>query len=127
MSDEPKQDDNTIAEWTLPEPVFRSSEGFTPRSALLGPQDDIPTEPGFSDDETEESIDLSAHPDEQAEDDIHQSVRPSSKTRIRHQKKRTGCAKTFGLIAGAITISAAAIVVALIYFLFYFRSGSTTF
>ena len=76
MSDEPKQDDNTIAEWTLPEPVFRSSEGFTPRSALLGPQDDIPTEPGFSDDETEESIDLSAHPDEQAEDDIHQSVRP---------------------------------------------------
>ena len=127
MSDEPKQDDNTISEWTLPEPVFRSSEGHTPKATMFVLQDDIPTEPGFSDDETEESIDLSSEPDEPIEDDIHQSVRPSSKTRIRHHKKRAGCAKTFGLLAGAIALSAIAIAVVLIYFLFYFRSGSTTF
>ncbi|MEQ1642509.1 MAG: hypothetical protein ABL959_03565, partial [Pyrinomonadaceae bacterium] len=58
MSDEAKKDQAANGEWTMPEPVFRSSDGYTPKTAIHSVQDEIPTEPGFSDDETEEDISL---------------------------------------------------------------------
>ena len=110
----------------MPEPVFRSTEGFTPKTALHSVQDEIPTEPGFSDDETEEDITLPDARDNSGDEEKGgQSVRATTKTRVRHAKKKTGCAKIFGLLAGAIVLSAAAVVVILIYFLFYFRPTDT--
>ena len=51
MSDDNKKPDENAGSWAMPEPVFRSTEGYTPRSAMSGAQDDIPTEPGFSDED----------------------------------------------------------------------------
>src|SRR5471030_2616364 len=59
MSDEPlltdEPDANEIkapGEWTMPEPVFRSSEGHTPKSASAEPdiddQDLVDTDPNMS-------------------------------------------------------------------------------
>ncbi len=128
MSDEPKKDQAAGGEWTMPEPVFRSTEGFTPKSAIHSAQDEIPTEPGFSDDETEENIALPDSPEETADEEKSgQSVRASTKTRIRHSKKKAGCAKTFGLIAGAIALSIIAIIAAAIYFLVFYKPTDTSF
>lgn len=128
MSDEAKKDQAAGGEWTMPEPVFRSTEGYTPKTAVHSVQDEIPTEPGFSDDETEEDI-LVDDIDGDASDDSgpHQTVRASTKTRIRHPKKRSGCAKTFGLIAGAIALSLFAIIAAVVYFFVFYKPTDTSF
>ena len=127
MSDEAKKE-AAGGEWTMPEPVFRSTEGYTPRTALHSVQDEIPTEPGFSDDETEEDIALpDTSEDAIDEEKGGQSVRASTKTRIRHHKKKSGCAKTFGLIAGAIALSIFAIIAAVIYFLVFYKPADTSF
>ena len=127
MSDEAKKE-AANGEWTMPEPVFRSTEGYSPKTALHSVQDEIPTEPGFSDDETEEDIALpDSSEDEIDEEKGGQSVRASTKTRIRHHKKKSGCAKTFGLIAGAIALSIFAIIAAVIYFLVFYKPADTSF
>jgi hypothetical protein len=127
MSDETKKPEQNTGGWEMPEPVFRSSEGHTPKSPALGPQDDIPTEPGFSDDTTETSIELPVETDETTVDDQHQGVRASTKTRIRHHKKRSGCAKAFGFFAGAIALAVFAILIILVYFLFFYSPAETSF
>ncbi|MBK9528579.1 MAG: hypothetical protein IPO41_09725 [Acidobacteria bacterium] len=128
MSDGAKKDQAANGEWTMPEPVFRSSDGYTPKTAIHSVQDEIPTEPGFSDDETEEDISLHETVESTTEDDKGgQAVRASTKTRIRHPKKRSGCARTFGLIAGAIALSIFAIVAAVIYFLVFYKPADTSF
>lgn len=128
MSDEAKKDQAEDGGWTMPEPVFRSTQGYTPKTAIHSVQDEIPTEPGFSDDETEEDIAL---PDTSEvkidEEKTGQAVRASTKTRIRHHKKKSGCAKTFGLIAGAIALSIFAIIAAVIYFLVFYKPADTSF
>ncbi len=128
MSDEAKKDQAAGGEWTMPEPVFRSTDGYTPKTAVHSAQDEIPTEPGFSEVETEEDI-LVAEIDGDASDDSapHQAVRASTKTRIRHPKKRSGCAKTFGLIVGAIALSIFAIIAAVVYFFVFYKPADTSF
>ena len=128
MNDETQKDQAADGEWTMPEPVFRSTEGYSPKTALHSVQDEIPTEPGFSDDETEEDIALpDSSEDEIDEEKGGQAVRASTKTRIRHHKKKPGCAKTFGLIAGAIALSIFAIIAAVIYFLVFYKPADTSF
>jgi len=127
MSDKVKKE-AAKSEWTMPEPVFRSTEGFTPKSAVHSLQDEVPTEPGFSDDETEEDITLPDAPEEVAgEEASGQHVRASTKTRIRHPKKRSGCAKTFGLVAGAIVLSVIGMIAAAIYFIVFSKPADTSF
>ena len=111
MSDEAKKPENG-GEWQMPEPVFRSSEGHTPRSV---PDDDLPTDPGFDDEAPTETADRS-------DDDIQQpqTVRASSKTKVRHQKKKKrGCLKSVALTIVVLVLSVVLIIGTVIYFLFY--------
>jgi hypothetical protein len=107
--------DETGSEWKMPEPQFRSSEGHKPGQAVVS-QDDLPTEPGFTDDKVNaEGV------------SSKQTVRAKTGDRkARYTKKKRGCAKTLGMIVGAIAFLAIAAVVALIYFLFYYRPIDTT-
>ena len=120
MSDEAKLKEEKIDEtarpseqWTMPEPVFRSSEGVSPKEivaaevAEISLEDEIPTEMmGFVDD------------DKPTAETQKQSVRVKEKsTRRHHKKKRTqskfmrGLALTIGLLIGSV-------ILAVIYFLF---------
>lgn len=128
MADETKKAQAANGEWTMPEPVFRSTEGFTPKTAMHSVQDEIPTEPGFHDDETEEDIALADTAEDATDEEKGgQAVRASTKTRIRHPKKKSGCAKTFGVIAGAIALSIFAIIAAVVYFLVFYKPADTSF
>lgn len=113
MSDEAKKPGET-GEWQMPEPVFRSSEGHTPRAMV---DDDFPTDPGFDDEAPTETAD-------KPETEIQsQGVRPSSKTKVRHQKKKKrGCLKSFALTVVVLVLSVLLIVFSVIYYFFY--SGS---
>lgn len=113
----------------MPEPVFRSSEGRTPKTATLDPQGEVPTEPGFHDKTTDE-ITVSEVPvgDSDEKNEVPaQAVRESTKTRVRHPRKKGGCAKTFTLIVGAITFSVVAIIALLVYYLMFYRPTDTAF
>lgn len=130
MTDEPKKTDEQPGdEWKMPEPVFRSSEGYRPGSPRIDPQEEIPTEPGFESEDSGEPA-FGAQEDGQppASEDEHpaQSVRASTKTRVRH-KKKSGCAKTLGLIVGAVVLSMIAIVVALIYLAIFYVPAENSF
>lgn len=127
MSDETKKPAQEDGGWVMPEPIFRSSEGHTPRTAQFGPQDDIPTEPGFSDETTDETIEIPVVSEEPDVEEPHQAVRATTKTKIRHHKKRSGCAKVFGLIAGAVAVALTSIFLVLVYFLYFYRPAETTF
>lgn len=112
MSDEAKKADND-GEWQMPEPVFRSSEGYTPKAAEAVPEDDFPTIPAFDEAPTET-------PDKPTDDDAVQTVRPKEKTRVRHQKKKKrGCLKSVALMIVILIASVALIIGTVIYFIFY--------
>lgn len=116
MSDETKPNGENGNGWKMPEPVFRSSEGRKPGELPPDPQGDIPTEPGFTEDD----------PEPQAPE-ARQSVRAKADDRTeRHVKKKRGCARTFVMIVGTVTILALSIIVGLIYFLFFYRPVDTT-
>lgn len=113
MSDEVKKE-NGNGEWQMPEPVFRSSEGYTPKAAGDAPDDDFPTDPGFDDEAPTETANK---PDN---DDHVQMVRPKEKTRVRHQKKKKrGCLKSVALTVVVLILSVALIIGTVIYFVFY--------
>lgn len=126
MSDEPNKEKDTGEKWVMPDPIFRSSDGHTPKTAALDPQKDVPTEPGFDGEDAEVNVivspsGISPSGEVSDSDSPAQSVHASTKTRVRHHKKKGGCAKALGLIAGAVALSAIAILIVLFYFLFYFR------
>ena len=56
MSDEPKPKDNGT-EWSMPEPIFRSSEGHTPKARSYPAADDIDTLSPNADDVDQDDID----------------------------------------------------------------------
>ncbi|HEV7700612.1 MAG TPA: hypothetical protein VGO43_10330 [Pyrinomonadaceae bacterium] len=74
MSDETKKKDG---EWSMPEPVFRSTEGRDVKAESDTPESEIPTEPADRDFTTEQSVNAGA-----------QGVRSKANRRIRHQNKR---------------------------------------
>lgn len=71
----PDEKDNNGG-WSMPEPVFRSSEGRSVKSEAETPQSDIPTEQANRELETEPAIKLS------------QTVRAQENRRSRHKNKR---------------------------------------
>lgn len=112
MSDEAKKPGENGGEWQMPEPVFRSSEGRTPRAMA---DDDFPTDPGFDDEAPTETADK---PDDELL--AGQGVRPSTKTRVRHQKKKKrGCLKSVALTVAVLAASVVLIILTVIYFVFY--------
>ncbi len=101
----------------MPEPVFRSTRGFTPGQKDADPELDIPTEPiGFRQDADAASGTMS------------QSVRVKEDTLgTRHQKKKGGCAKFFTLLALLVGLVVGLGILGLVYLLFYYRPSSTVF
>lgn len=98
MSDEAKKPDEN-GEWHMPEPVFRSSEGHTPKAVSVA--DDEPT----------------IAPD--AAEPV-QSVRIKEKFKVRHQKKKKrGCLSSIALTIAILVASVALIIATVIYVLFY--------
>ena len=102
-------------DWVMPEPVFRSSKGRTPGAKGDDPELDATEPAGFE----PEPVDAKQGP---------QSVRVREEERIsRHKKKKGGCAKFFTLLALAVGLVIGLAIIAIIYFLFYWRPSSTIF
>lgn len=122
MSDEPKSD-KPNGEWVMPEPVYRSSPGHTPKSAKMAdPADEIPTEPGFTD---EDNVDTLV-PGFVDADDVP-TERPIKAQPVELPKKKRGCARSFLTMVGVIALAVTGLVIAVIYFLFYYKSADSTF
>ena len=121
MSDEPKSTDNTVAEWVMPEPVFRTTPGHTPKSVhLKDPADEIPTEPGFNDQDTIDTlvpdfVDIKKTP---VDEPIKVMAAPP-------KPKKSGCTRSFLTVVSLVAIAVIGVVAALIYFLFYYKSADT--
>ncbi len=128
MSDEPKQPDNPET-WTMPKPVFRSTEGHTPSGIhATVPADESTTAPGFHQAKTVETEGLPP------KSDFHEAITaeteglPSKLAKVKaapEKPKKRGCAKTFLFTIGLIGLGIAAVVIALVYFLFYYRPAET--
>ncbi len=145
MSDEQKQPDSPET-WTMPEPIFRSTEGHTPAGIHATiPADESTTAPGFHQAKTVETEGLHQETDlHQAktieteglppEPDIHTAITaeteglPAKSAKVKaapEKPKKRGCAKTFLFTIGLIGLGIAAVVIALVYFLFYYRPADT--
>jgi hypothetical protein len=151
MSDEPKSKDS--GEWRMPEPVFRSSEGRRPRASkktdadevdTLAPdsddvdQDDIETEvPNIREDDIDtlsldadeiaptgpaDGSDSDANPDDISDKEPSTTVRAAPE---KAEMPKGGCAKNIMMFIGVIAFVALAVVIALVYFLFYYRPAET--
>ncbi len=139
MSDESKP---TNGDWQMPEPVFRTSEGRTPKSAKNFDQDDVDTaSPDLREADTEEietdvpdqdEIDTETPESEEepagGEAEVYQERPPKNVVRPAVAKPAAGgCAKTISLILGIIAISGAALLSAIVYFLYFYRPTDSTF
>ena len=91
------------AEWQMPEPTFRSTEGRTVRNNAA--EIDIPTESKFG------------LPFESAS----QSVRQAPIV------KKRGCASTMLVVLAIVVVAILAVIAALVYFLFFYSPADTTF
>ena len=153
MSDETTPDTTAelelpAGEWAMPAPVFRTSEGHTPKSL----------QPIFEGDEHEteitniEEVDpfeitpvntpldvAGAGPDEPASVPTVDSDKPipavsidqiALENKIRPlppPKKKGGCAKSFAVIAGVIGLAVLAVVAAAVYFIYYAKPADGGF
>ena len=134
MSDEPTPKDQTTNDsaepsggWVMPEPVFRSSEGRSPKPLTALPADEMDTEMPNLDplDITLDATDefANAETDEIVAPpvpDVQPPVPPTTPP-----KKKGGCAKNVVFVLGGIGVFAAAAIIALVYFLFYARPADS--
>lgn len=132
MSDEPKSENTPAEDWVMPKPVFRTSEGSTPKGASNLP-DDIPTEIANKDESTfakpEPEPDAETSEAEDGKDTADTAKEPikvkAAAPKPKKSKKR-GCAKSFLLTVGMIAFAVIALTAAVIYFLFYYRVADTS-
>ena len=121
MSDKPQSDDKTLDGWVMPKPVFRTTPGHTPKSGhLTDPADEIPTEPGFDDQDTIDTlvpdfVDISEPP----------AAAPVKVTAARPKLKKSGCARSILTVVSLVALAVIGVVAALIYFLFYYKLADT--
>ena len=128
MSEKPAPKKETSAEWTMPEPVFRSSEGVSPKKDTgdnileLDPEDEVPTEilDFVSNDEESSDDDPTAaeKAEESAAEPLKQTVRVKEKSSRRHHKKKRSQSKLMTGLALAIGLLIGGVILAAIYFLF---------
>ncbi len=149
MSDEPKTKNG---DWQMPEPIFRSSEGRTPKSALHGEADEIDTAaPNPAEADTDEFLVDDGSPEEietespNAFDDdqvdsaeppdasaavppqVYEEQPPGTYSATEPQKQAGGCAQTILMIVGTIALSVIALLIALVYLGFFYRPSDHTF
>lgn len=126
MNETPAKEKETSGEWSMPEPVYRSSEGVSlnemASKAVNGFEEEIPTEMmGFvSDEEPAASGDTpTPEPDAAELDDPHkQTVRVKEKSRRRHTKKKRTKSKLMRGLALIVGLLIGSVILAVIYFLF---------
>ena len=106
----------------MPEPIFRTTPGRTPKSVheTLDAKE-VTTQPGFTDEDfvdtiTPESADVRPEPTEKEVKVTAAPVKP---------KKKRGCARSFLTVVSLIVLAVIGVVIALIYFLFYYRAADT--
>ncbi|CAN5330614.1 hypothetical protein BH10ACI2_BH10ACI2_02780 [soil metagenome] len=129
MSDEPIETDQHETDpqpanggWKMPEPIFRSSEGVTPKTIAnqgFGNEDvtEVPTA---------ELEDISTVRTE-ATDEFAQAITEEIpvETPAPEPSKKGGCFQSVLLMLGMLGLFSAVIIAALVYFLFYFRPTET--
>jgi len=139
MGNEPQKKVDTAAGWSMPEPVFQTSEGrppgkrvlhdpeqeITTQPGLVDPEADIPTEPGFrtADPEAEIPTDPGLRdPDDDVvgsvDDYLPKSTKPS---------RAGGCAKTMLSVVGIVAIAIIGFICLLVYLIFYYRPAGSNF
>ena len=128
MSDGPAPKNND-SEWVMPETVFRTSEGRTPKSPVKPiDADEIDTQSPDPDEIDPDIVDtaipnLDDSAEKQPDDTPDTQDEPPANTvraaPVKPPKAKTGCAKSFLFIVGVIGFLAAAVIIAVIYFLFY--------
>jgi hypothetical protein len=142
MANEPK---SNSGEWQMPEPIFRSSEGRTPKSARPDDHaDEVDTlSPDFAEADTDE-IDVDGSVPDQDEIDTETpdntpelktspppvyEERPPERTAVHAatEKQTGGCAKTMTMILGTIALSVIVIIIVLVYYGFYYQAADRTF
>lgn len=130
----------------MPDPVFKSTEGYTPKSAknyvnpdeidtaspefMEADTDEFDTEPALDQDEIDTDT-----PNLEAEEDTReypavsedQPLTPDTIKVPAPQKQAGGCLKTFGLITGVIAFSVLAVIAVIIYFLLFYQPADTSF
>ena len=121
MSNETTSKDQN-GEWVMPEPIFRSSEGFTPGAKSEAVTDEMETEPSAAED--------APTLDEQTEifDETAMNHVRAAPAKPVVETKGGGCAKSAMMTFAFIAFVTVAILTAAIYFLFYYgRTDSGTF
>ena len=122
MSDEPKSDDKPVGEWVMPEPVYRTSPGRPPKGVRqTDSADEIPTEPGFHNAPTLETEGLPR--DDEDETPTSESVKVMAAPL---KPKKRGCARSFLTIVSVVALAVISVVIALIYFIFYYKSADNS-
>jgi hypothetical protein len=97
--------------WTMPEPIFRSSEGENMSSEEIDfSVDDIATEIANVEDDQ-----LKTTP-QNADQPVSKNVEPTSK------KGKSGCGQTVLFLVGMVGAFLAMIIAAFIYYFYFFRS-----
>lgn len=111
MMDE-KQQPDTENGWEMPEPIFRSTKGYNPLKNVDA-EADILTE--TADESSSESETGESETGELINADEKQHVRPKAPA-----KKKGGCLSTAAFFVGIICLSLAAVLAALLYFLYFY-------
>lgn len=151
MSDEPKSNDKPDGSWVMPEPVYRSSPGRPPKGVhQTDVVDEIPTEPGFHDAPTLETeglppdvnqddiatepgfhsaptVETEGLPPEKDQDNVPTEKPVNVKPPEPRPKKKRGCARSFLTVVSVIALAVIGVVIAVVYFLFYYKSADSTF
>jgi len=119
MSDEPRPDDvsgeegNGSEEWSMPKPVFRSTEGFTPgdnpSNAVTDEMDAATGRRASRSSDTGEVEEFNSAPTEEM---------PGYKPEV---AKKGGCFSSVLLTVGAIAVVVAAIAGGVYYYLFMYK------
>ena len=125
MSDEPIIDDlptedatPSSEKWVMPEPVFRTSDGHTPKS-IESDLDGEDTDPNL--DITDK--DAADKPGSDIPDDV--AVAITEEMPVYSPKAKRGYFRSFLFIFGMIALLAAAIIAALVYYLSHLRPTDT--
>ena len=141
MTDEPNgqstnDDDRVGSSWVMPQPVFRSSEGVTPKNRADISEDatEVANVPDISEEPTEVANieDMSDLPTEAANvadpaaNASHQHETPTAE-RIRVIPPQTktskgGCALSALAIVGLIAVAVVGIALALVYYYYYYSA-----
>lgn len=102
----------TSSDWVMPEPIFRSTVGYTPGAGRsLDNSDEVETEtPDLEPPETEPQSDNPLNV-------------PTTQPDVNSSKPvgKRGCGKTLVVTVGIVGLLATAIIIAMVYFLLYYR------